>query len=560
LRKEVELDLTKGPLVDTIFLKGGKHEEIQMRSKLDQLKSLGFQNLGAVHWNLPNTSLYEESIRRREGLLAHLGPLVVHTGQYTGRSPNDKFVVKEESSQATIWWGSANQPFSEENYERLRSRVLAYLQGRDLFIQEMYVGASARHRTAIQIISESAWHSIFSRTMFIRELKQEILETFEPEFTLIHVPSFHATPELDGTRSEVFIVLNFKRREILIGGTAYAGEIKKSVFTLMNYLLPLEGVLSMHCSANYGESPEDVSLFFGLSGTGKTTLSIEAKRKLIGDDEHGWDDEGTFNLEGGCYAKVIRISKEAEPEIYQTTRRFGTILENVAIDTQSRMIDLDDPYMTENTRAAFPISHLENASRSGIAGHPRVIFFLTADAFGVLPPIAKLTTEQAMVYFLLGYTAKVAGTERGVQEPQTTFSTCFGAPFLVHPPQLYADMLGARIRQHGPQVWMVNTGWTGGPFGEGHRMEIHYTRAMIDAVFSGALESTGFTTDPFFGLQVPTAVPGVPERYLNPRETWNDSQSYDRKASELAGKFREAFKPFEGTISPEMKTAVPGGN
>ena len=437
-----------------------------MHSKLDRLKSLGFENLGTVHWNLPITSLYEESIRRREGLLAYLGPLVVRTGQYNGRSPNDKYIVKEESCQADIWWGSANRPFSEENYERLRSRVLAYMQGRDLFIQELYVGASPEHRLSLQVISESVWHSIFSRTMFIRELNPESLDTFKPEYTLIHVPSFHATPELDGTRSEVFIVLNFKRKEILIGGSAYAGEIKKSVFTLMNYLLPLGKVLSMHCSANFGENPEDVALFFGLSGTGKTTLSIEANRTLVGDDEHGWSDDGVFNLEGGCYAKVIRISKEEEPEIYQTTRRFGTILENVAIDSKSRVIDLEDPYLTENTRAAFPISHLENASRSGTAGHPRVIFFLTADAFGVLPPIAKLTTEQAMYYFLLGYTAKVAGTERGVQEPQTTFSTCFGAPFLVHPPEVYASMLGDKIRQHGPQVWMVNTGWTGGPFGE----------------------------------------------------------------------------------------------
>jgi phosphoenolpyruvate carboxykinase (ATP) len=529
-----------------------------MQEKLERLKNLGFENLGTVLWNLPNTSLYEESIRRREGLLAHLGPLVVRTGMYTGRSPNDKFIVEEESSRQDVWWGSSNQPFSQEGYERLRSRVLAYLQGRDLFIQELYVGASPQYRISLQVITESAWHSIFTRTMFIRELNAKNLETFEPEYTIIHAPSFRATPELDGTRSEVFIVLNFKRKEILIGGTAYAGEIKKSVFTLMNYLLPLKNILSMHCSANHGQDPDDVALFFGLSGTGKTTLSIESARKLIGDDEHGWGGDGIFNLEGGCYAKVIRISKEEEPEIYQTTRRFGTILENVAINTQSRMIDLNDPYLTENTRAAFPISHLDNALRSGIAGHPRVIFFLTADAFGVLPPIAKLTTGQAMYYFLLGYTAKVAGTERGVQEPQTTFSTCFGAPFLVHPPEVYSRMLGEKIENHGPQVWMVNTGWTGGPFGIGHRIEIHYTRAMIRAVLNGSLDKGEFRTDPVFGLQVPQAIPDVPGDLLDPRNTWTDPQAYDQKASELATKFQDAFKKFEKSVPPETRAAGPG--
>jgi len=465
--------------------------------------------------------------------------------------------VEEPSSQDKIWWGGGNQGFSSEGYERLRSRVLAYFQGRDIFIQSLYAGADERYRTPIRVISASAWHAMFARNMFIRELDQAKLESFSPEYTLIHAPAYRAIPELDGTRSEVFVILHFGRKEILIGGTSYAGEIKKSVFTMMNYVLPLKNVLSMHCSANYGKDKNDVALFFGLSGTGKTTLSIESRRTLVGDDEHGWSEDGIFNIEGGCYAKVIRISREQEPEIYESTRKFGTILENVTIDRQTRRLDLNDDSLTENTRAAFPISHLENADRSGIAGHPRVIFFLTADAFGVLPPLARLTPEQAIYYFLLGYTAKVAGTERGVKEPQATFSTCFGAPFMVHSPTVYANMLGDRIRRHQAEIWLINTGWTGGGYGEGKRIHLPYTRAMVDSVNEGRLTDVEFDEDPVFGLRVPRQVPEVPPEVLRPRETWKDPGAYDRKAAELAESFAAAFRTFESQVPKEVRAAGP---
>lgn len=405
-----------------------------MQQKNESLKALGFHNLGQIFWNLSTPALYEEVVRRKEGVIAHLGPLVVRTGQYTGRSPHDKFIVREPRSQDKVWWGKVNQPLDPEVYERLRSRVMAYLQGRDLYIQELYSGADPRYRISLRVISESAWHALSARNMFVQELDQKKLEHFQPEYTIIHTPLFRAVPELDGTRSEVFVILHFGRKEVLIGGTSYAGEIKKFAFTAMNYLLPLQGVLSMHASANYGKDLNDVALFFGLSGTGKTSLSIDSTRTLIGDDMHGWGENGIFNLEGGCYAKMIRISKEHEPEIYETGRQFGTILENVTIDPITRRLDFDDDSLTENTRAAFPISHLNIATRSGIGGHPKVIFFLTADAFGVMTPVARLTPEQAIYYFLLGYTAKVAGTEQGIKEPKTTFSPCFEAPFMVHSP------------------------------------------------------------------------------------------------------------------------------
>jgi phosphoenolpyruvate carboxykinase (ATP) len=528
-----------------------------MQEKNESLKASGFSNTGQVFWDLPTTALYEEVIRLREGVIAHLGPLVIRTGQYTGRSPRDKFIVEEPDSRERIWWGEVNQSFDLEKYERLRSRGLAYLQGRDLYIQELYAGAEPAHQVSLRIITESAWHAMFARNMFIRELDVEKLERFQPEYTMIAIPHFRAIPEIDGTRSEVFVILNFGRREILIGGTAYAGEIKKAIFTLMNYLLPLRGVLSMHCSANYGRDPHDVALFFGLSGTGKTTLSIDSTRTLVGDDEHGWYEHGIFNLEGGCYAKVIRIAAEHEPEIYETTRMFGTILENVTIDQRTRRIDLNDDSLTENTRAAFPISHLKNATRSGIAGHPKVIFFLTADAFGVLPPIARLTPEQAIYYFLLGYTAKVAGTERGVKEPQATFSPCFGAPFMVLSPTIYARMLGENIRKHNVQVWLVNTGWTGGAYGVGKRISLPSTRAIVHAVLDGSIESIPRELDPIFGLQVPTAVRDVPVELLRPRSTWDDPEAYDRAARELAGRFRTAFQHFEADVSPEIREAGP---
>ncbi len=528
-----------------------------MDKKNESLVASGFDNLGHVHWNHPTPALIEQAIQHREGILSHLGPLVVRTGQYTGRSPKDKYFVEGEKLSSKIWWGDVNQPFSPLQYEHLRQRVLSYLQDRDLFIEEVYAGAEVEHQISLRVITESAWHALFARTMFIRELDRKILKDIEPEYTLIHAPHFHADPETDGTRSEVFVILNFPRKEILIGGTQYAGEIKKSIFTLMNYILPLKGVLSMHCSSNYGKSNKDVALFFGLSGTGKTSLSIDSSRTLVGDDEHGWGKRGVFNIEGGCYAKVIRISPEHEPEIYQSTRRFGTTLENVSIDSLTRRVNLDDDSLTENTRAAFPITHLDHADPTGVAGHPRVIFFLTADAFGVLPPIARLTPEQAIYYFLLAYTAKVAGTERGIVEPQATFSPCFGAPFMVHTPTVYAELLGKKIRKYGAKVWLVNTGWTGGPYGTGTRMNLPYTRSMVRAAIDGSLEGVPSHSDPLFGLNVPSLVPDVPSEVLHPRDTWKDKSAYDRTAAELVIRFKEAFEKFEGEVTPEVREAGP---
>lgn len=515
----------------------------------------GLVNTGNIFWNLSTPKLYEEAIRRKEGTLAHLGPLVVRTGHHTGRSPNDRFLVKEPSSDDKVWWGKVNRPISEQQYEGLRRRLLAYLQGRDLFVEDCYVGADPRYRMAVRVISESAWHSLFAHNMFIQASADE-LATIVPEFTVIHAPGFHAIPEIDGTPSEVFIVLNFAAKTVIIGGTEYAGEIKKSIFTVMNYLLPQQGVLSMHCSANIGETG-DVAIFFGLSGTGKTTLSADPNRTLIGDDEHGWSDNGVFNLEGGCYAKVIRLSPTAEPEIYETTRKFGTILENVGYDAATGRLDLDDDSLTENTRAAYPISHIPNATRTGMGGHPRTIIMLTADAFGVLPPIAKLTPEQAMYHFLSGYTAKVAGTERGVTEPTATFSTCFGAPFMALSPTVYANLLGERIAKHEAGVWLVNTGWTGGPYGTGERMPIAETRAMIAAALSGELVAAPMRTDPTFGFAVPAACPGVAAERLDPRTTWEDKAAYDAQAAKLAGMFADNFVAFADQVPAAVRAAGP---
>ncbi|MHB1415047.1 MAG: phosphoenolpyruvate carboxykinase (ATP), partial [Chloroflexota bacterium] len=451
------------------------------------LENHGLRNVGNVYWNLSTPALYEESVRRREGLVAHMGPIVVRTGQHTGRSPKDKFVVKEPSSEDKIWWGKVNRPMSADRFEALYHRVLAYVQGKDLFVQDCAVGADPEYRIPIRVINEMAWHNLFVRNMFI-QLDRRQLATHVPEFTVLDVPHFTAVPQLDGTNSGAFILVNFGARMVLIGGTAYAGEIKKSIFTIMNYLLPLGSVLSMHCSANIGPSG-DVALFFGLSGTGKTTLSADPRRRLIGDDEHGWSDQGVFNFEGGCYAKVINLSAEAEPEIYQTTRRFGTILENVAIDTATRRFDLTDATLTENTRAVYPINYIPNAVRPGVGGHPRNIILLAADAFGVLPPISRLSPEQAMYHFLSGYTSKVAGTEVGVgSEPEATFSTCFGAPFMALHPSVYARLLGEKIATHDVRCWLVNTGWSGGPYGVGQRMKIGHTRAMVTAALNGDLD------------------------------------------------------------------------
>ena len=520
------------------------------------LEAHGISNANTVWWNLSTPALYEQAVQRREGLVAHLGPLVVSTGQYTGRSPKDKYMVEEPTSKGEIWW-EENVAMSEERFARLRARLTAYLQGKDLFVQDCYAGADPRYRLPIRVITEDAWHNLFARNMFIQEDDPEVLAKHVPEFTVINAPGFHAVPDEDGTRSEAFVVLNFGSKEIIIGGTQYAGEIKKSVFTVMNYLLPPKGVLSLHCSANYGETKDDVALFFGLSGTGKTTLSADPERMLIGDDEHGWGDDGVFNFEGGCYAKVIRLSKEAEPEIYATTRRFGTILENVVIDPAARRLDLDSAAMTENTRASYPVTHIPNAARDGIGGHPKAVIMLTADAFGVLPPIARLTREQAMYHFLLGYTAKVAGTERGIKEPQATFSACFGAPFMALRPTVYADLLGEKVEKHGVPVWLVNTGWTGGAYGTGKRMALPATRAMIRAALNGELAKVETREDPVFGFQVPTSCPGVSPELLDPRGTWSDRDAYDVQAKKLAAMFDESFQQFSGLVSDEVRAAGP---
>ncbi len=515
----------------------------------------GLVNLGRVHWNHNTPMLYEEIVRNGEGCLVHLGPVVVRTGLHTGRAARDKFIVDEPESRDDVWWSKTNIPFTVEKFDLMFRRLQAYLQGRQLYVQDCFGGYDPRYRLPIRVVTETAWHSLFARNMFIQAKPGELAEHV-PEFTILHVPNFHAIPEMDGTNSEAFIILNLRRKLVLIGGTAYGGEIKKSIFTVLNYLLPQENVLSMHCSANLGPD-DDVALFFGLSGTGKTTLSADPDRRLIGDDEHGWSADGVFNFEGGCYAKVIRLSEESEPEIYATTRRFGTILENVGFDNVTRRLDLDDDSLTENTRAAYPLGHIPNVLRESVAGHPRNIIMLTADAFGVLPPISKLTPEQSMYHFISGYTAKVAGTEAGVTEPQATFSACFGAPFMVLHPSRYAELLARKIRKHDVNCWLVNTGWTGGPYGVGKRMEIRYTRALLNAALDGTLSQAEYNEDPIFGVRVPTSCSGVPEEILDPRNTWADKEAYDQKAESLAQLFAENFKQFEDQAPSEVKAAGP---
>jgi len=519
------------------------------------LENHGIKNVRHIHWNHNTPLLYEEIINRNEGSMAHLGPIVVRTGVHTGRAAKDKFIVKEEETGGNVWWGPVNKSFTVEQFSLLFQRLQAYIQGRDVFVQDCFAGFDPRYRLPIRVVTETAWHNLFARTMFIKADPEE-LSHHKPEFTILHVPNFQAIPEVDGTNSSAFIVLNLRKKLILIGGTQYAGEIKKSIFTVLNYLLPLENVLSMHCSANVGLK-DDVALFFGLSGTGKTTLSADPARKLIGDDEHGWSPDGIFNFEGGCYAKVIRLTEEAEPEIYQTTRRFGTILENVGIDDITRRLDLNDAALTENTRAAYPLTHIPNALKKSMAGHPKNVIMLTADAFGVMPPIAKLTPEQAMYHFISGYTAKVAGTEKGIKEPQATFSACFGAPFMVLHPSRYATLLADRIKKHDVDCWLINTGWSGGPYGEGERMAIKHTRAMVNAALDGRLSKVEFTPDPIFGLQVPTSCPGVPKEILNPKNTWKDKDAYDRKAQYLAQLFVENFRQFEEGTPQEVIDAGP---
>ncbi len=519
------------------------------------LEHHGIHNVNFVYWNLSTPLLYEEIIRRREGRLAHLGPLVVRTGEHTGRAPNDKYIVREPSSEDKVWWGPVNQAMTPEQFAGLYHRLLSYLEGKDLFVQDCFAGADRQYRVPIRVVSETAWHALFARNMFKQATTAE-LSRHVPEFTVINVPNFHAKPEVDRTRSVVCVVIHFGQKLILVCGTHYAGEIKKSIFTVMNYLLPQKNVLSMHCAANVGPRG-DTAIFFGLSGTGKTSLSADPARTLIGDDEHGWSEQGIFNIEGGCYAKVIRLDPKAEPDIYQTTRRFGTILENVGFDTRTGRIDLNDDSLTENTRASYPISHIANASREGLCGHPENIIFLTCDAFGVLPPVAKLTPEQAVYHFLSGYTAKVAGTEKGIVEPTVTFSTCFGAPFMALPPRIYAQLLQDKIARHEVNVWLINTGWTGGPYGVGQRINIAHTRAIVHAALGGALKGVPVVTEPFFGLHVPTACPEVPTALLDPRQTWSDQAAYDHQARKLAAMFRENFRAFADSVSEAVLAAGP---
>jgi phosphoenolpyruvate carboxykinase (ATP) len=507
-----------------------------------------------VRWNLSPAALYEEAVRRKEGEIAAGGPLACKTGQHTGRSPNDKFVVREPSSQAEIAWGKVNRPMEQAQFDLLHRDLVKSLTGKELFVLDCFACADPIYRLPVRVINEFAWHNLFCRNLFIDD--HSAAEAGAPEFTIIDSPSFKADPARHGTNSEVVIALDFASKVVLIGGTSYAGEMKKSIFTVLNYVLPLRQVMPMHCSSNIGPNG-DVALFFGLSGTGKTTLSSDPDRRLIGDDEHGWSDRGVFNFEGGCYAKTIRLSADAEPQIYATTRRFGTVLENVVVDPVTRALDLDDDRWTENTRAAYPISFIHNAVPSGQGGHPNNVIMLTADAFGVLPPISRLSAEAAMYHFLSGYTAKVAGTEKGVTEPKATFSTCFGAPFLPLEPSRYAAMLGERIAKHRARVWLVNTGWTGGPYGIGRRMKIAHTRAMIRAALSGALDGTGYQRDKVFNLDIPTSCPDVPAEVLNPRNTWSDHAAYDAQALKLAQMFAENFNAFEPTVDAKVRAAGP---
>ncbi len=523
------------------------------------LENQRFDNLRQVYWNLPTAVLYEEILSRCEGWTIESGPVLVHTGKHTARSANDKFIVREPESEARVWWGSYNQPFAPEKFEDIYSRLLAYFQGRDVFVQDVYAGADPNYRLRVRVITETAWHSLFARNMFIPPTSLEEYQHFIPEFTLIVAPGFKAVPSIDATRSETFILVNFARRLGLIGNTAYAGEIKKTVFTVLNYLLPLQGVLPMHCSANVSPNdPNDVALFFGLSGTGKTTLSADPSRSLIGDDEHGWSDDGVFNFENGCYAKVIRLSPTAEPQIYAATRRFGTILENVVFDPLTRRVDLNSDEITENTRASYPLEFIENALLEKRAGHPRHIIFLTCDASGFMPPIARLTPEQAIYHFISGYTSKIAGTEVGVgREPEITFSACFGAPFMVHHPYTYAKLLRQKIERYNVRCWLVNTGWIGGPFGIGKRISIHYTRTMLAAALNGDLEHVPYRTDPVFNFQVPMQCPGVPDEVLDPSGSWSNKDEYWKKYRQLAMRFIENFRKFADACPPEVLAAGP---
>ena len=519
--------------------------------------NLGLMNLNRVYWNLPTEALYEEAVFRNEGKITHQGPFVVNTGVHTARAANDKVVVKEDSSQDHVWWGQYNRPYDPDKFDDLFNRVQGYLQGRDIFVQDCYAGADPNYRIPVRIITESAWHSMFARNMFLLPKTAEEYHRHVPEFTVIAAPSFKAFPQIDGTPTNTVIALNFADKLCIIGNSGYAGEIKKSIFTIMNYILPLQGVMTMHCSANIG-SKGDVALFFGLSGTGKTTLSADPHRGLIGDDEHGWSEAGVFNFEGGCYAKVIELSPAAEPQIYACTRRFGTILENVVFDHVTRNIDLDDDSLTENTRASYPLEFIENAVPEMMGGHPKNIIFLTCDASGVMPPLARLSIPQAMYHFISGYTSKIAGTEIGLgQEPEITFSTCFGGPFMVHHPAFYADLLRRKIERHGVHCWLLNTGWVGGSYGVGKRISIRYTRTMLNAALNDELEGVEYTLDPVFGFEVPRTCPDIPDGVMNPASSWPSQEAYMKRYNALAARFIDNFKKFETQSTEDIRCAGP---
>lgn len=524
-------------------------------NKARGLESIGLRKLAKVYWNLAPELLYEESIRRGEAVLAAGGALVAETGHHTGRSPQDKFVVRDALTERSVAWEN-NKPISGDDFDCLYADFIAHAEGRELFVQDLIGGADPAHSLPTRVITELAWHQIFIRNLLIRQEKAAI-ESFVPQLTIIDLPSFKADPVKYGIRSETVIAVDLSRKLVLIGGTAYAGEMKKSVFTVLNYLLPAEGVMPMHCSANIGPAG-DTAIFFGLSGTGKTTLSADSSRTLIGDDEHGWSAEGVFNFEGGCYAKCIRLSREAEPEIYATTERFGTILENVVLDPETRAPDFDDESKTENTRAAYPLNFIPNASATGRGGQPKNIIMLTADAFGVMPPIAKLSPEQAVYHFLSGYTAKVAGTERGVTEPEATFSTCFGSPFMPRHPAEYGALLKELIAQHQVDCWLVNTGWTGGAYGIGRRMPIKVTRRLLAAALDGSLNGATFYTDANFGFRVPTDVAGIEPNLLHPRKTWADGAAFDAQAAKLVGMFAKNFKKYESYVDRAVLDAAIG--
>ena len=518
------------------------------------LEKHGLNNVERAYWNLKAPALIQRALERSEGLLTSHGAFIALTGQHTGRSPNDRFIVDEPSIHKDIWWGDVNKPISLEHFDRLHTKIVAHLNSEEVFVQNCYAGADSTNRLRVRVVTENAWHSLFARNMFLQPAAED-LDSFEPEFTILQAPSLSADPVNDGTVSGTFIIINLVKRVVLIGGSAYAGEIKKSIFSIMNYLMPTRGILPMHCSANIG-SNNDPAIFFGLSGTGKTALSADSSRVLIGDDEHGWSEYGLFNFEGGCYAKTINLTQEAEPEIFDLCHEFGSTIENVMMDPETRSLDFFDTTYSENGRVSYEISKVPNASKTGQGGHPKNIVMLTCDAFGVLPPISELTPEQAMYHFLSGYTAKVAGTERGLKEPLATFSACFGAPFMPRQPIVYARLLGEKIAKHNVKCWLVNTGWSGGGYGIGERIKINYTRAMVNAALDGSLGEIDVTPDPNFGVFVPNACPNIPVEVLNPRKTWSDPRAYDNHARDLTRRFEDNFKQFENNVDDNIRTAA----